>query len=78
MFFASLSFFNCVFTKSQFFTTLFVGCQIYFDKFYLFFLHDGYYSSERSLINCCSWILELKMLRLKQKCLIGMAPLIEL
>jgi len=42
MFFASLSFFNCVFTKSQFFVTLFVGCQIYFDKFYLFFLHDGY------------------------------------
>jgi hypothetical protein len=34
MFFASLSFFKCVFAKSHFSTTLFIGCQIHFGKFY--------------------------------------------
>ncbi len=33
MFFASLSFFKCVFVKSHFSTTSFVGCQIHFGKF---------------------------------------------
>ncbi len=34
MFFASLSFFKCVFAKSHFSTTSFVSCQIHFGKFY--------------------------------------------
>jgi hypothetical protein len=34
MFFASLNFFKCVFVKSLLFATLFVCCQIHFDKFY--------------------------------------------
>jgi hypothetical protein len=34
MFFASLNFFKCVYAKSHFSTTSFVGCQIHFGKFY--------------------------------------------
>jgi hypothetical protein len=34
MFFASLSFFKCVFVKSHFSSISFVGCQIHFSKFY--------------------------------------------
>ncbi len=37
MFFASSSFFKCVFVKFHFSTTLFVGCQIHFAKFYFLF-----------------------------------------
>jgi len=35
MFFASLNFFKCVFVKSHLYNTLFIRCQIHFDKFYL-------------------------------------------
>jgi hypothetical protein len=82
MIFPSLSFFKCVFVESHFFVISFAGCQSHFGKFYFLSCTMVVVSMKGVrliiAIDDLDWILEFKMLHLKQKCSIGMAPLIKL
>ncbi len=72
---------NVCLLNAFFFITSFVCNQIHFSKFYFFFFFTMVVvliKKFNQLLQWMIWIFELKMLCLKQRCSIGMAPLIKL